>query len=73
MLATDVRGAIALRGAAHDVNVLPRDMRELRVLAEIMGTHETGQELDERYARAARRARAVTERVFFGWSPERGS
>lgn len=73
VLATDVRGAIALRGAAHDVNVLPRDMRELRVLAEIMGTHETGQELDERYARAARRARAVTERVFFGWSPERGS
>lgn len=27
----------------------------------------TGAELDERFTRASRRARAVTERVFFGW------
>jgi glutamate-ammonia-ligase adenylyltransferase len=67
-LATEVRGALALRGGTGDVDVLPRDLRELRVLAEIMGTGESGQQLDQRYARASRRARAVTERVFFGWA-----
>jgi len=66
-LATDLRGAIALRGGTGDVNVLPRDLRELRVLALLMTSDETGQALDERYARASRRARAVAERVFYGW------
>jgi len=66
-LATDLRGAIALRARAADGDVLPRDVRELGVLASILGTDESGQELDQRYARTARRARAVTERVFFGW------
>ncbi len=71
-LATELRGAIALRAAGGDADQLPRDVRELRVLASIMGSHESGQALDDRYARTARRARAVTERVFFGWS-ERGA
>ena len=68
-LATDLRGAIALRGKNADGDVLPRDVRELGVLASILGSDETGQELEQRYARTARRARAVTERVFFGWEP----
>jgi glutamate-ammonia-ligase adenylyltransferase len=66
-MATDLRGAMALRGATRDSDVLPSDVRELGILAEITGRGLTGAELDERYARAARRARAVTERVFFGW------
>lgn len=66
-LATDLRGAIALRGRAGDGDSLPGDYRDLSVLASIMGLTESGQSLDERYARTARRARAVTERVFFGW------
>jgi len=66
-LATDLRGAIALRGSSHDADVLPGDVMELGILASIMGTHLSGQEMDERYARTARRARMVAERVFFGW------
>jgi glutamate-ammonia-ligase adenylyltransferase len=69
-LATDLRGAIALRGTSSGSDVLPGDIGELAVLSSIMGGHETGQELDERYARTARRARAVTERVFFEWEPD---
>ncbi|WP_062202067.1 bifunctional [glutamine synthetase] adenylyltransferase/[glutamine synthetase]-adenylyl-L-tyrosine phosphorylase [Demequina salsinemoris] len=67
VLATDLRGAIALRGRQGDSNILPPDARELKVLAEIMGTDDTGPELEDRYIRAARRARAVFERLFFGW------
>ena len=66
-LATDLRGAIALRGKSGDADALPGDYRDLGVLASIMGVQESGQALDERYARTARRARAVTERVFFAW------
>jgi glutamate-ammonia-ligase adenylyltransferase len=66
-LATDLRGAIALRGKPGDADALPGDYRDLGVLASIMGVQESGQALDERYARTARRARAVTERVFFAW------
>lgn len=66
-LATDLRGAIALRGTSTAADVLPGEVNELTVLAEILGEGETGQKLDERYARTARRARSVTERVFFGW------
>ncbi|PKQ18091.1 MAG: bifunctional glutamine-synthetase adenylyltransferase/deadenyltransferase [Actinobacteria bacterium HGW-Actinobacteria-8] len=69
-LATELRGAIALRGASGNSDVLPGDARELTVLASILGDGETGQELDERYARVSRRARAVTERVFFEWEPD---
>ena len=66
-LATDLRGAIALRGKPGDADALPGDYRDLGVLASIMGLQESGQALDERYARTARRSRAVTERVFFAW------
>jgi glutamate-ammonia-ligase adenylyltransferase len=66
-LATDLRGAMALRGAAKDTDVLPSDVRELGVLADITESELTGAQLDEAYSRAARRARAVTERVFYGW------
>ena len=69
-LATDLRGAIALRGASGDSDVLPGDIGELAVLSSILGGGETGQELDERYARTSRRARAVMERVFFEWKPD---
>ena len=66
-LATDLRGAMALRGAARDTDVLPSDTRELGILADITESSLSGAQLDEAYARASRRARAVTERVFFGW------
>lgn len=69
-LATELRGAIALRASGSDGDSLPRDVRELRVLASIMGSGLSGQALDDRYARTARRARAVTERVFFGWDAQ---
>ncbi|WP_084103378.1 bifunctional [glutamine synthetase] adenylyltransferase/[glutamine synthetase]-adenylyl-L-tyrosine phosphorylase [Demequina sp. NBRC 110056] len=67
VLATDLRGALALRGRSRTPDVLPGDTRELRVLAEIMNVRDTGAELLERHGRATRHARAVTERVFFGW------
>jgi glutamate-ammonia-ligase adenylyltransferase len=70
-LATALRGAIALRGGTQDVNVMPHDLAELRILADILATGETGQELEQRYARLSRRARSVAERVFFGWTAAR--
>jgi glutamate-ammonia-ligase adenylyltransferase len=70
-LATRLRGAMALRGyALQRTNVIPGDARELKALAGILGDGWTGVQLDEYYARAARRARAVTERVFYGWDRE---
>ncbi len=66
-LATDLRGAIALRGKPGDADALPGDSTDLGVLASIMGVQESGQSLDERYARTARHARVVMERVFFAW------
>src|SRR5690606_39013429 len=66
-LATSLRGAIALRGKDRNSDVMPSDTRELRVLAEIMNREVTGAELNDVYARLARRARTVTEGVFFGW------
>lgn len=67
IFATDLRDALALRGRGQDVDVLPGDARELGVLADIMNLDVTGAELLDRYERHARRARQVTERVFFGW------
>ncbi|MFV0287716.1 MAG: bifunctional [glutamine synthetase] adenylyltransferase/[glutamine synthetase]-adenylyl-L-tyrosine phosphorylase [Demequina sp.] len=69
-LATDLRGAIALRGKTRDKDVLPGDTRELGVLAEILSLRLSGAQLADRYGRVTRRSRAVTERVFFGWDPE---
>ncbi len=66
--ATRMRGAIALRGRARaKINIIPSDMRELHVIAGIIGDGLSGAETDDQYARAARRARSVTERIFFGW------
>ncbi|WP_062133286.1 bifunctional [glutamine synthetase] adenylyltransferase/[glutamine synthetase]-adenylyl-L-tyrosine phosphorylase [Demequina aestuarii] len=67
VLATSLRGALALRGRDRSADVLPGDARDLKVLAEIMNVDDTGAELQDRYGRATRHARAVTERVFFGW------
>lgn len=66
-LTTDLRGALALRGKTKDGDVLPGDPHELAILTEIMATPETGLELRDRYERTTRHARAVTERVFYGW------
>jgi len=65
--ATDIRGALALRGVGKRTDVLPRDVRQMKVLSDIMNVRLTGSELDEQYSRASRRARLVTERVFFDW------
>lgn len=65
--ATDIRGALALRGSGKRTDLLPADVTQMRVLADIMNLRMTGAELDEQYSRASRRARAVAERVFFGW------
>lgn len=67
-MATDLRGALALRGASRETDVLPVDVRELGVLASITESPWSGAELDEQYARTARRARAVAERLFYGWN-----
>ncbi|MFV0634884.1 bifunctional [glutamine synthetase] adenylyltransferase/[glutamine synthetase]-adenylyl-L-tyrosine phosphorylase [Demequina sp.] len=67
VLATELRGALALRGRSRTPDVLPADTRELRVLAGIMNVRDTGAELLDRHGRTTRHARAVTERVFFGW------
>ncbi|MDN4481521.1 bifunctional [glutamine synthetase] adenylyltransferase/[glutamine synthetase]-adenylyl-L-tyrosine phosphorylase [Demequina muriae] len=67
VLATALRGALALRGRDRSADVLPGDARDLKELAEIMNVEDTGAELQDRYGRATRHARAVTERVFFGW------
>jgi len=73
-LATRIRGAMALRGYSRaKTGVIPSDIQELRVLAGILGEGWTGAELDERYSRAARRARSVMERVFFGWDAKEDS
>lgn len=70
LLATNLRGAIALRGRRGAPDVLPSEPRELRVLAEIMESDDTGPELDDRYFRVSRRARTVCEKIFFGWNQE---
>jgi glutamate-ammonia-ligase adenylyltransferase len=67
-LATRIRGALALRGAGKGADVLPHDATELKVLADIMRMPLAGTELDDEYQRTARRARKVTERVFYGWT-----
>ncbi len=70
MLATDLRGANALRGRSRDHDVLPVDVNELRILAGIVGLDVTGAELDDLHMRVGRRARAVASRLFFGWTED---
>jgi [glutamine synthetase] adenylyltransferase / [glutamine synthetase]-adenylyl-L-tyrosine phosphorylase len=68
MMATRARNAIMLvRGKPGDQ--LPRSGRELAAVATAMGYPPDGDPgvfLDD-YRRATRRARAVVERVFYGW------
>jgi [glutamine synthetase] adenylyltransferase / [glutamine synthetase]-adenylyl-L-tyrosine phosphorylase len=68
MMATRARNAIMLvRGKPGDQ--LPRSGRELAAVAAAMGYPPDGDPgvfLDD-YRRATRRARAVVERVFYGW------
>jgi [glutamine synthetase] adenylyltransferase / [glutamine synthetase]-adenylyl-L-tyrosine phosphorylase len=65
-LATRIRdAAMQVRGRASDV--IPAKQAELAAVARLMGyPPDTPQELVEHYRRAARRARAVMERLFYG-------
>jgi len=65
-LASEVRNAIVLvKGKSSDV--LPVDIRDLAAIGYLMGYQRSrvGQ-LEEDYLRATRRARGVTERIFYG-------
>jgi glutamate-ammonia-ligase adenylyltransferase len=68
MMATRARNAVMLvRGKPGDQ--LPRSGRELVAVAAALGYPADGDPgifLDD-YRRATRRARAVVERVFYGW------
>ena len=69
-LATRFRSAIGLasgRVTGERVDIVPHDPHQLRGAARVLGYPlEAAAELEEDYLRAARRARAVVERVFFG-------
>jgi len=65
-LASEVRNAIVLvKGKSSDV--LPIDITDLAAIAYMMGYSRSrvGQ-LEQDYLRATRRARGVTERIFYG-------
>lgn len=68
-LASRLRSAIVLwsgRTTGSGVDMLPHDSHALTGLARLLGDVGTGPELEELYLRLARRARGVTERVFYG-------
>ena len=67
--ASDIRdGMLLWRGRASDS--LPSDVRDAEGANRILGGGPgEGSQLAERYARAARHARTVTERVFYGREP----
>ncbi|MFF3065990.1 bifunctional [glutamine synthetase] adenylyltransferase/[glutamine synthetase]-adenylyl-L-tyrosine phosphorylase [Oerskovia sp. NPDC057915] len=68
-LASRLRSALVLwsgRSGGPTADVLPHEIRSLSGLARVIGDEESGAELEERYLRTARRARAVMERVFYG-------
>ncbi|WP_460519917.1 bifunctional [glutamine synthetase] adenylyltransferase/[glutamine synthetase]-adenylyl-L-tyrosine phosphorylase [Flindersiella endophytica] len=68
-IATRIRNAIMLvRARASDQ--LPRDPRELSVVARVLGygPQEAGRLLDD-YRRLTRHARAIVDEVFWGWAP----
>ncbi|MDD9206004.1 bifunctional [glutamine synthetase] adenylyltransferase/[glutamine synthetase]-adenylyl-L-tyrosine phosphorylase, partial [Georgenia sp. 10Sc9-8] len=69
-LAARIRNAIALgsgRTSGAKIDVLPSEPRTLAVVARMLGYDpERTQDVEEDYLRAARRARAVVDRVFFG-------
>ncbi|MHA7134233.1 bifunctional [glutamine synthetase] adenylyltransferase/[glutamine synthetase]-adenylyl-L-tyrosine phosphorylase [Oerskovia turbata] len=67
-LASRLRSALVLwsgRSTGPATDVLPHEVRALSGLARVVG-EDSGAELEERYLRTARRARAVMERVFYG-------
>ncbi|MFC7406037.1 bifunctional [glutamine synthetase] adenylyltransferase/[glutamine synthetase]-adenylyl-L-tyrosine phosphorylase [Georgenia alba] len=70
LLASRIRDAIVLgsgRTSGRRADVLPHEVGELEVVARILG-HEPGGRLDleERWLRTARRARAAAEELFYG-------
>lgn len=69
-LGVRVRDAVVLltgRVSGPKVDVLPMDRRELAGVAQLLGYGPgAGGALEEDYLRAARRARRVVERVFYG-------
>lgn len=68
-LASRLRSAIVLwsgRTTGSGVDMLPHDSHALTGLARLLGDVGTGPELEELYLRLSRRARGVTERVFYG-------
>lgn len=70
LLASRIRSAIVLatgRTSGGRYNVLPHERGEVRTVSRLLG-YEPGQGgvFEEDYLRAARRARAVTERIFYG-------
>ncbi|GAB3588862.1 bifunctional [glutamine synthetase] adenylyltransferase/[glutamine synthetase]-adenylyl-L-tyrosine phosphorylase [Calidifontibacter terrae] len=69
-LASRLRNASVLwRG--RPVDSLPSDMTDANGIARVMGWPVgSGYQLGERYLRAARKSRAVVERVFYGETPD---
>jgi glutamate-ammonia-ligase adenylyltransferase len=69
VLASRLRSALVLwsgKVGGPQADVLPHDRLALGGIARLLGDVESGSELEERYLRAARRARSVMERVFYG-------
>ncbi len=69
VLASRLRSALVLwsgKVTGPQVDALPHDRQALGGVARLMGDVDTGWQLEERYLRTARRARAVMERVFYG-------
>jgi len=66
LLASSIRDAMMLiKGRAGDS--LPSDVNELAALAGVLKHHgRAGSQLKDEYLRITRRARQVTERIFYG-------
>ncbi|WP_328823527.1 bifunctional [glutamine synthetase] adenylyltransferase/[glutamine synthetase]-adenylyl-L-tyrosine phosphorylase [Metallococcus carri] len=71
-LATRLRNASVLwRG--RPVDALPSDLHDANGIARVLGSPVgTGHQLSERYLRAARKARKVVDRVFYGVVADNG-
>jgi glutamate-ammonia-ligase adenylyltransferase len=66
LLATGIRNAIMLV-KARPGDSLPSDVGELSALAAVLRHHGSdGSQLKDEYLRTTRRARSVTERIFYG-------